>query len=565
MKKTLSILLILCILGLAGCGKTEELPDTQPTSNGGSTQNVAFADTEWAVYDGYGVTMEYPSTWTLYCYAESASAANYSVLMVSAAEDIFLRCYVTESDPLPVTILSPSDNAEAKLFYEYVKETAFRAVDFPIMDPAAAMEGDEAVIEFMTALEEYNSDPKNPLPEYTGELPQGQSGTMNTVQLSDDGTLASVQDADTGLFGYIDKTGVWRIEPQFKSAYGFSDGRAMVQLEDGSWAYIDRTGALAIPEVRDSDGSTYPLKSSVNFREGIAAVEIDTGIAYDKIYIDINGNVLFNARGLPKVYGAGYASTYFFGFASNFTNGKAVAARRVNDSTDARMDIEDAPVIIDKSGNILATISKEYYADESGFDPNMMVKIKPGGPFHGEDLYGLCDENGNVVVPCEYPYLQYCENGWYVAQNQDGRYGYIDKSGNVMIDFEFEDAEKFSCGLAPVLIDGLWGFINEDGEVVIEPAYLTASVATINADPYIGSCTFWDGVGKVQDGDQWILIDTQGNVVVDDPGFSDFYSCGNGLIAYQDAESGLWGYMTTDGKIAIEARFLSPDTFFPAD
>lgn len=232
---------------LVGCGNGES-----PTSNGGSGQNVAFADTEWAVYDGYGVTMEYPSTWTLYCYAESASAANYSVLMVSAAEDIFLRCYVTESDPLPVTILSPSDNAEAKLFYEHVQETAFRAVDFPIMDPAAAMEGDEAVIEFMTALEEYNADPKNPLPEYTGELPQGQSGTMNTVQLSDDGTLASVQDADTGLYGYIDKTGAWRIEPQFQSAYGFSDGRAMVQLEDGSWAYIDRTGARLSPEVRDS-------------------------------------------------------------------------------------------------------------------------------------------------------------------------------------------------------------------------------------------------------------------------------------------------------------------------
>ena len=217
MKKILSLLLILCILCLVGCGNGEP-----PTSNGGSGQNVAFADTEWAVYDGYGVTMEYPSTWTLYCYAESTSAANYSVLMVSAAEDIFLRCYVTESDPLPVTILSPSDNAEAKLFYEHVKETAFRAVDFPIMDPAAAMEGDEAVIEFMTALEEYNADPKNPLPEYTGELPRGQSGATDTVQLSDDGTLASVQDADTGLFGYIDKTGAWRIEPQFRSAYAVS-------------------------------------------------------------------------------------------------------------------------------------------------------------------------------------------------------------------------------------------------------------------------------------------------------------------------------------------------------
>ena len=49
MKKILSLLLILCILCLVGCGNGEP-----PTSNGGSGQNVAFADTEWAVYDGYG-------------------------------------------------------------------------------------------------------------------------------------------------------------------------------------------------------------------------------------------------------------------------------------------------------------------------------------------------------------------------------------------------------------------------------------------------------------------------------------------------------------------------------
>ena len=91
MKKILSLLLIFCILFLAACGETGKPLDTQQISEVESTQNVSFADTEWAVYDGYGVTMEYPSTWTLYCYAESASAANYSVLMVSAAEDIFLR------------------------------------------------------------------------------------------------------------------------------------------------------------------------------------------------------------------------------------------------------------------------------------------------------------------------------------------------------------------------------------------------------------------------------------------------------------------------------------------
>lgn len=565
MKKILSILLTFCILCLSACGETGGTSDTQQTTDSGDVQNAAFADTEWKSYDGYGVTIEYPSEWNLYCYKEKESAAEYSVMMISNAEDIVIRCYVTESDSLPVVILSPSQNAEAKLIYEHVKETAKRADDFPMIDMEAAMEGDEAVIEFMTALEEYNANPKNPLPEYTGELPKSQSGEIETVQMSDDGCLAAAADADTGLYGYIDKTGEWRIEPRFRSAYGFSDGRALVQLEDASWAYIDRTGVPVITEARDSDGNAYPLKSSVKFREGIAAVNLMTGNDYDMIYIDLDGNILFSAESLPKVTGVGYGSTYFFGFASNFTNGKAVAARRVNNSTDKLMDCEDAPVIIDTSGNILAEISKEYYADENGFDPNMMVKIKPGGPFHGEDLYGLCDENGNVAVPCIYPYLQYCENGWYLAQDQNGRFGYIDKNGNVMIGFEFEDAEKFSSGLAPVLIDGLWGFISEDGDVVIEPTYLIASMITINSDPYVGGCTFWDGVGNVKDGDRWILIDTEGNVIADDPGISGYYYCGNGLIAYTDAESGLLGYMTTDGKIAIEAKFSSADTFFPAD
>ena len=581
LKKALLALLVLCVFCLTACGQTvmESLEQaleetggssgttsdtTQPAPAGGSGgPTVAFADAAWAEYDGYGVTIQYPATWSLYRYPESVPAM-YSVLMVSESEDIFIRCYATEQDPAPVTILSPSENAEAELFYSYVRENAARAADFPLMDMAAAMESDEAVIGFMMALEEYNADPKSPLPEYTGALPQGQAAAIETVRLADDGCLAAVQDADTGLYGYIDKTGAWRIEPRFQRAYQFSDGRAMAQLPDGRWAYIDTAGTPVITEVRDDSGTTYPLASSVAFREGIAAVELQTENDYDMVYIDRDGNVLFSATHLPKVDGVGYGSTYFFGFASNFTGGKAVAARRVNRDIDQWSNSEDAPVIIDTGGNILATIPKEYYADENGFDPNMMVKVKPGGPFHGDDLYGLCDENGALVVPCQYPYLEYCENGWYLVQAQNGRYGFIDKTGAVKVDLEFENAGKFSSGLAPVLVDGLWGFIGEEGELVIQPTYLFASTVTTNADPYVGGCTFWDGVGKVQDGDRWVLIDTGGSAVVDNTGINGFFACGNGLVAYQDAQSGLLGYMTTDGKIAIEARFLDAGTFFPA-
>ena len=127
MKKILCAFVASCVLLLAACGQApsqaapssggaSEAPGkVQQTGGGSGGPTVAFADATWATYDGYGVTIEYPATWSLYCYPET-SAAQYAVLMVSESEDIFIRCYVTEQDPTPVTILSPSENGEAKLF-----------------------------------------------------------------------------------------------------------------------------------------------------------------------------------------------------------------------------------------------------------------------------------------------------------------------------------------------------------------------------------------------------------------------------------------------------------------
>ena len=49
------------------------------------------------------------------------------------------------------------------------------------------------------------------------------------------------------------------------------------------------------------------------------------------------------------------------------------------------------------------------------------------------------------------------------------RYGYIDKEGNVVIEYKFNYAEEFEGDLAIVGIDEKYGFINKDGEFVIEP------------------------------------------------------------------------------------------------
>ncbi len=57
------------------------------------------------------------------------------------------------------------------------------------------------------------------------------------------------------------------------------------------------------------------------------------------------------------------------------------------------------------------------------------------------------------------------------AVYQSGKWGYIDKSGAMIIEPQFESALCFSQELARVKKDGLWGFINQKGSVVIKPQF----------------------------------------------------------------------------------------------
>ena len=52
-----------------------------------------------------------------------------------------------------------------------------------------------------------------------------------------------------------------------------------------------------------------------------------------------------------------------------------------------------------------------------------------------------------------------------------GKFGYIDRTGKVIIPFKFDDAWQFSEGLASVKIGEKRGYINENGKIVIEPQF----------------------------------------------------------------------------------------------
>ena len=58
------------------------------------------------------------------------------------------------------------------------------------------------------------------------------------------------------------------------------------------------------------------------------------------------------------------------------------------------------------------------------------------------------------------------------VSKQNGKYGFVDKSGNVVVDYIYDEAlEQNALGFAAVNQNGLWGSIDSTGKVVVEPKY----------------------------------------------------------------------------------------------
>lgn len=63
-------------------------------------------------------------------------------------------------------------------------------------------------------------------------------------------------------------------------------------------------------------------------------------------------------------------------------------------------------------------------------------------------------------------------NNQLFAKEDSGKWGFVDKNGNVVIDYKYEKITEFNqYGFAAVKLDGKWGVINSQGKTIIEPTY----------------------------------------------------------------------------------------------
>ena len=156
--------------------------------------------------------------------------------------------------------------------------------------------------------------------------------------------------------------------------------------------------------------------------------------------------------------------------------------------------------------------------------------------------YGFIDKSGNVVVPCKYG------NAWSFSEGLaaveiDGKWGFIDKSGNVVVPCKYHAARSFSEGLAAVRIGGWetgkWGFIDKSGNEVIPCKY-------------DGAGSFSEGLAVVELDYYWGSIDKSGNVVIPCK-YDNEYRFSEGLAVVKF--DGKYGFIDKSGNLVIPFKY----------
>lgn len=231
-----------------------------------------------------------------------------------------------------------------------------------------------------------------------------------------------------GLYGYLTNTGSYLISPVYESANVFLGTSTAVN--DGTEWYMINTSGYKIARPTE-------------------AVEYLSFVSNEKILVAKNGKY-------------GYTSSRFdiaeslpYDYASNFKNGIAAV----------------------KKGEKWALIdTAEKQITDYIFDDIVL------------DEYNTCINNGVIFVKKDDKYYMVNEKGLKISEQGfdnvyqfvssepaavciDGKWGFVNANGQIVIEPQYSDAKSFSNGLAPVNTDGMWGYINANGEFRIEPQF----------------------------------------------------------------------------------------------
>jgi len=261
--------------------------------------------------------------------------------------------------------------------------------------------------------------------------------------LFSEGLAAVVTDTNTRLWGFINTNGNVVIEPQYEEVMPFLEGLAAVRVDD-TWGFINTRGEMVIEPKFYSPFSEGPF-----FSEGLAAVATDADLLLWG-YIDTNGDFVIE----PTLR-----------VARSFTDGLAPASM-----TETRQS-----GFINTKGEFVIELPwgrgalGSFYEGMAPVGDSLLQS-------RGEPAYGFINREGEWVMGprADFNSLRPFKDGYaaFAKKAEDSNifvWGYINTEGEVVVEPQFLKAYDFYHGLAPVITpEGESGFVDPDGNWVFK-------------------------------------------------------------------------------------------------
>ena len=251
-----------------------------------------------------------------------------------------------------------------------------------------------------------------------------------------------------GLWGYVGGKGAVAVTPTFELATNFYNNHAAVQ-KDGELYIIDRSGK------RRALADDFTAEEIARFNGSVFSVMLPET---DKYIMAVWSNSPDNPVIAKRETGFEYYGISSDGITAIKNDGKWIQYDSSNrkEKISTERDFED--IALDEFGRCAI---------------NGAVFVKTSGNYQMIDYAG-----NNIAGPFD-DAKPFFEKGGWAAVEKDGKWGFINSAGNMVIDYIFEDAGSSSSIrssvsaeiLAPVKKDGFWGYIKTDGEFAIEPKY----------------------------------------------------------------------------------------------
>ena len=228
--------------------------------------------------------------------------------------------------------------------------------------------------------------------------------------------------------------------------------------------YIVREGQDL--EVVDSDGQKYLVGE------------------YDDIISVNNGNAIVennNKYGVVNVDGTEVIKPDYDSISYASGNNYIVEANNkfgvINTDNEQLIDTKYDNIVYRSTAGFYEATNSDYTSDL--IDNNMEVKLS------GIIVSEVNESDGYIKVrqDGEYKYYNFrfeektpkeilSGNTIFLSKNEEGKYGFVDRNGNVVVNYIYDDAtEQNDYGYASVKLDGKWGAVDSRGNVTVEPTY----------------------------------------------------------------------------------------------